>query len=149
MREEFTTQLRKVLDEAQAAARSLNQEFVGTEHLTLGMLACEPCEVARAMRLNEIDVEEFRQHLLDDLPKGGEPPVVAGSLPLSPKAKRAINEAIVKAQVAQESRVSSRFVMLSLLEEPETAIRQALRDIGADVDQLQRLLAKPPAEPEE
>ena len=149
MREAFTSQLRRVLDRAQAVARERQQDFVSTEHLLLAIIDCDACEIGSALRRNEIDAEELRQTLLRALPRGEEPPVVVGDLPLTPRAKRAIHDALVKAQAAREDKVSSRLVLLALLDEQDTAIRQALRDVGSDIDQLQRLLAESPAKPEE
>jgi ATP-dependent Clp protease ATP-binding subunit ClpC len=126
MREQFTDSLRRALEIAQAEARRLNQEFVGSEHLLLGLLACETC---------------MHDTLLKALPRSQEDPVVTGQLPLSPKSQRLINEAIVKARALRQPRVSTRFLLIAILDEPNTISREVFRDAGADLDQLQRKLA--------
>jgi ATP-dependent Clp protease ATP-binding subunit ClpC len=153
MREVFSSQLRGVLDRAQEAARALGQDYVGSEHLMLGLLEADgggggPSEAADALRRHEVDVASLRRRLSDALPHGAEPVVVQGSLPLSPKSKQAVDGALTKARSACSDRVSTRLLLLALLDEPETLIRQSLRDEGADLDTLRQLLAEPPAQAE-
>jgi ATP-dependent Clp protease ATP-binding subunit ClpC len=148
MREEFTENLRTALDRAQDEARKLNQDFVGTEHLLLGLLASEDSEAVLGLRQANVGLRELREQLVEVLPKGSEPPVVTGNLPLSPKAKRVINAALVSAQSEGAGRVTSRRLLSSLLEECETVVRTVLRGVGADIDQLQRLLMDGSIQPE-
>jgi ATP-dependent Clp protease ATP-binding subunit ClpC len=150
MREEFTDRLRLALDKAQDEARGLNQDFVGTEHLLLGLLATDDSEAVAGLRLAGVGLGELRDRLIDVLPRGAESPVVTGSLPLSPKARRVINTALVNAQSAGLPRVSSRLLLVSLLEDCETVVRSVMRGVGADLDHLQRVLVQDGAiQPEE
>ena len=142
MREEFTTRLRTALDEAQAEARDLNQDFVSTEHLLLGLLRTADSEAVAGLKLAGVSPAELRGSLLESLPRGAESPVVTGSLPLSPRARRAINAALVKAQSTGSPRVSSRLLLLSLLDELESASRESMRSVGTDLDHLQRVLVQ-------
>src|SRR2546423_11284864 len=121
MRQNLSETLRGMLAEAQKEARLLNQDFVSTEHLLLGVVRCDSCEAARALRAAEVDVGELRAALMHVLPRGKEDPVVTGDLPLSPKAQRVINNAIVKAQSLRERHVTTRLVVLALLDEQDTA----------------------------
>jgi ATP-dependent Clp protease ATP-binding subunit ClpC len=143
MREAITDTFRKALSEAQNAARELNQDFVSTEHFMLGLLATDG-EATHALLTSHGEPAKLKAALQHALPKGELAPVVTGDLPLSPRAQRAINGAIVKAQSMRESRVSTRFLLLSLLDEPGTAMREALDKCGVDFDVLQpRLAGKP------
>jgi ATP-dependent Clp protease ATP-binding subunit ClpC len=144
MREAITDTFRKTLSEAQSAARALNQDFVGTEHFMLGLLTTDG-EAAQALITSHGEPAKLRTVLQQALPRGEQPPVVTGDLPLSPRAQRAINGAIVKAQSMRESRVSTRFLLLSLLDEPGTLMRDALDKCGVDFDVLQPKLAEKPA----
>jgi hypothetical protein len=82
------------------------------------------------------------------LPRGAEPPVVTGDLPLSPKAQRVINGALVKAQSLREPRVSTRLLLLSLMDDVPPAVRSALDGCGVDTDTLATQLAERPASAE-
>src|SRR5687768_817566 len=149
MREGFTDQLRLALDRGQESARSLHQEYVSTEHLFLGVIQGDGSEAVDVLTRAEVNLNDLRKDLLTILPHGGEDPLVSGNLPLSPKAQQAIQSALVKARTGQESQVTTRLILCALLEEPETIMRQALRDVGTDLDHLQRLLTEPPADGEE
>ena len=149
MREGFTDHLRQVIEAAQRAARDLNREFVTTEHLVLGVIDVGDCEAAEAIQRNEVSLTELRDRLVRALPRGDNPPLVTGDLPLSPKAQRAIHHALVAAQRKGEPLVSSRLLLCSLLEEPDTAVRDSFRASGADLEQLGRILSEPSPRPED
>jgi ATP-dependent Clp protease ATP-binding subunit ClpC len=142
MREEFTDRLRLALDQAQNEARGLNQDFIGTEHLLLGLLAAEDSEAVAGLKLADVGLGELRKKLVEALPRGEHPPVVTGDLPLSPKARRTINTALVNTQRAGLTRVSTRQLLVSLLEDCETVMRSVMRGVGADLDHLQRVLVQ-------
>lgn len=148
MREELTETLRNALQIAQREARLLNQDFVGTEHLLLGMLGCGTCEAGKALEAHHVPREKLHDALMKLLPKGEQEPVVTGDLPLSPRAQRLINGSIVKAQAMRQPRVSTRFVLLSILDEPQSLARDALKACGADTEHLERTLADDPQEAE-
>jgi ATP-dependent Clp protease ATP-binding subunit ClpC len=152
----FSETLSSALRLADEEARKLGQEFVGTEHLLLGILAAKSGDAFRALDA-ETDVNQLRRILVTKLPKAGKAPLVTGRLPLSPKAQRVINSAMSAAQTADEENVSTRFVLLALLTDPDVAagqalldgasppddVSQALRDSGADLDELRGLLNDP------
>jgi ATP-dependent Clp protease ATP-binding subunit ClpC len=154
MHEAMTEQLCLALEAAEAHARQLNQDYVGTEHLLLGLLGTDHApdgasEALRALRSSEISLDELRTKLVGALPHCAEPPVVTGKLPLSPNAKRAVNAALVNAQATHEPRVSTRLLLRALLEDPESETRASLRSCGADVERLQTLLDEPAKHPED
>ena len=144
MRETFTQTLRSALSAAQVAARSHDQDFVGTEHLVLGLLAGDG-EAVRALRAAHADPPRLLAQLDDGLPRGTEPSVVTGDLPLSPKAQRVINGALVKAQGLREPRVSTRLLLLSLMDDVPPAVATALAACGVDTETLTTKLAERPA----
>ena len=147
MQPQLTECTRQSLENAQIEARQLNQEFVGTEHLFLALLNGNGC-LGRTLRAQHVDREKVRSRLISQMTRPDLPPVITGKLPLSPKVQRTLNEAIVRAMSLRETKVSSRILMLSLLEEPNSAAEIALRAAGADVDVLRQALAERPLEPE-
>jgi ATP-dependent Clp protease ATP-binding subunit ClpA len=148
MREIMTGQMRRALDEAQSAARAMNQDFVGAEHLALGLLSASEGEAVAALAARRCNAASVIRRLKGDLPIGKEPPVVTGSLPLSPKAKGAIDAALIRADRMHAPHVTTRMVLLALLEEKESDVAEAFAAEGADVGQLSRALAEKPAEQE-
>jgi ATP-dependent Clp protease ATP-binding subunit ClpC len=148
MQPQLTECVRRVLDQAQAEARALNQEFVGTEHMVLALLKSHGCQVSRVLNMQHVDREAVRSDMLAVMPYSETAPVVTGALPMSPKAQRVINSAIVLSRSMHEPKVSTRILLLALLEEKSTAFITALRQSGADVDGLIAALSEKPAEPE-
>jgi ATP-dependent Clp protease ATP-binding subunit ClpC len=150
MREALTDHLRQALDQAQREARALNQDFVSTEHLLLGLLASPAdTEALAGLKLAGLERDALRKRVTDALPRGANAPVVTGSLPLSPNAQRAINSALTKAQSTGASCVSTRMLLLALLDECQALIRPAMREVGADLDHLQRVVRDGAISPED
>jgi ATP-dependent Clp protease ATP-binding subunit ClpC len=141
MRLDFTETLSAALLHADEQARQLGQEFVGTEHLLLGIVAGKSGDAYRALEA-ETNIEQLLPALKRALPKAADPPLVTGRLPLSPKAQRAINTSIALAQAASLPSVSTRFVLLTLLADRESVIGQLLSENGADLEELRGLLKR-------
>lgn len=142
MREDFTRTLRKSLEVAQREARERKQEFVSTEALFLGVIACHDCEAERILRHAHLDTEAMREFIIDNLPKGSKDPHVLGDLPLSPNAQRSVQGAILKAQALREPKVSTRHLLLALLDESGTVLREALHANNGDVNVLRHALVE-------
>jgi ATP-dependent Clp protease ATP-binding subunit ClpC len=147
MHHDLTQSLRRSLEAAQSAARDLNQDFVSTEHLMLGLLSTDS-DALHSLRSAHAEPDSLKSALRAKLPQGKPPHVVTGDLPLSPKAQRAINGAIVTTQVMRESHVPTRFLLKSLLEEPQSVARAALESAGVDIDALLANLNEKPSSPE-
>lgn len=144
----FSDCTRSIIQQAQAEARELNQEFVGTEHLAVSLLKVQTCEAMRALRAHHVDPDAARATLLSMMNKATEPPVISGDLPLSPRAQRAINAAIVAAQSMRQSKITTRVLLLALMEEDGAPLVTALRNSGADIDTLRQSLQQPLEDPE-
>jgi ATP-dependent Clp protease ATP-binding subunit ClpC len=148
MREQLTDAARRALDAAQLRARDLNQDFVGTEHLLLGVLDDHDSDAGKLLAACKIKPNELRHRLLGMLPKGEKPPIVSGPLPLSPKAQHVLNAALVKAGNGRLGRVPTRLLLLALLNESGTGVTDSFRGVGADLDHLKKTLQTTPAESE-
>src|SRR5271170_6956270 len=120
MMEHLSESASRALDAAQFQARDLNQDFVGTEHLLLGVLSDDQSDACKTLARCKVDVAKLVQSLLAMLPKGERPPVVAGPLPLSPKAKHILDAALVAAGAGRVGRVPTRLLLLALLDESGT-----------------------------
>jgi ATP-dependent Clp protease ATP-binding subunit ClpC len=147
MRLAFTDTMTAAVRRAEEEARRLGEEVVGAEHLLLGILDQKPAEAVRVLA-SAVDVGQLRRLLATTLPDAGQESTVTGRLSFSPMAQRAVNSAISQAQAAGESKVSTRFVLLALLDEPQLAVAEALRASGADLDELVRQLRGPAGETE-
>jgi ATP-dependent Clp protease ATP-binding subunit ClpC len=144
MRLGFTETLSAALLLADEQARKFGQEFVGTEHLLLGILAGKTGDAYRALQA-ETNVDHLAVEIAEALPKESAPSHITGRLPLSPKAQRAINSAVSEAQAAGAGAVSTGFLVLALAGDSDSAIAELLTQGGADLDELRGLLSRPAA----
>jgi ATP-dependent Clp protease ATP-binding subunit ClpC len=142
MRLGFTETLAAALLHADEQARKFGNDFVGTEHLLMGILAGKSGDAFRSLQA-ETNVEQLLPELVSALPAGGKRPLITGRLPLSPKAQRVVNTAISEAQAAGQSAVSTRFLLLALVGESDSAVCDILTNGGADMDELRGLLSRP------
>jgi ATP-dependent Clp protease ATP-binding subunit ClpC len=142
MRLGFTDTMTAAVREAEEEARRLGQETVGAEHLLLGILDQKSGEAMRTLA-SAVNVTQLRRLLDKKLPHAAEPSMVTGRLSFSPLTQEAINSAISAAQAAGMAKVSTRFVLAALLEDPPLAVVESLRAAGADLDDLATQLRRP------
>src|SRR2546423_5153997 len=133
MHQPLSETARKVFEQAQQEARGLNQEFVGTEHLLLALLATSGTSVSRLLRQYHVDKDALRSQIRSMLAFSENPPVVHGALPLSPKAQRVVNSAVVMARSLREATVSTRLLLLALLDDSRTSTLRSMKDSCVDV----------------
>jgi len=136
----FTDTLSKVIANAQLEARRLNQDFIGTEHLALALLDRDDSEAGRILAQMNVQAGYVRNALSHAMPAGKEPPVVAGRLPMSPRAQRLVTNSIVTAQAAGKSQVSTRYLLAVLVAEASGLVCEAFRRSGADGSDLAKAL---------
>jgi ATP-dependent Clp protease ATP-binding subunit ClpC len=140
MNPSFTETLSNVMAAAQAEARRLNQDFVGTEHLALALLDEEDSEAGRVLRQMNVEAGYVRNALAHTLPAGKQPPVVTGDLPVSPKAQRLVAQAMVAAQSAGKSKISTRLLLAALVSEAGGVVCETFRRSGAEGTELAKAL---------
>jgi len=143
MRQDFSETLRLALQFAQANARKLNQDFVGTEHIFLGLLDCESSEAMDALQQAGIDRRALRQALSEQLPRGDGPAVVLGELPFSPRAQRLVQASMVKAREDGRQSVSTLDVFNLIYQQPGSISREVLAALPHNAAALQSALAEP------
>lgn len=143
----MTDCLSRVIEQARTEAQALNQQFITTEHLALALLKSHGSLALRAMRAAHVDCDAVRSDLLAVMPYS-ETPLVTETIPMSNKAQRTLNSALVMSRSLRESKVSTRVLMLALLDDPAAPLVRALRETGANVEELIRALAEKPAQAE-
>ena len=144
----FTETLTQVIANAQHEARRLNQDFIGTEHLALALLDQEDSEAARVLAQMNVEAGYVRNALLHTMPAGKEPPVVAGKLPMSPRAQRLVTNSIVAAQAAGKAKISTRFLLAVLIAESSGVVCETFRRSGAEGTELAQALRERDVTPE-
>jgi len=141
--ERFTERARQVVVLAQDEARALKHNYIGTEHLLLGLLREEEGLAARVLESFEITVEEVRAQVARIVGRGDE--VTAGQMPFTPRSKKVLELSLREALDLGHNYIGTEHVLLGLLREKEGVAVQILSDFDASAiairDETLRLLS--------
>jgi ATP-dependent Clp protease ATP-binding subunit ClpC len=139
MFESFTDRARHVVVLAQDEARGLNHEYLGTEHLLLGLADDPDCVGSRALVSLGIGLDSVRERILEALPAGPEPP--PGYIPWTPRAKQVIGLSLAEAQRLGRDGVGTGHLLLGLLQDGDGVAALVLTALGADLERVRRQVA--------
>ncbi len=132
----FTEKAQQVLVLAQEEARRLNHNFIGTEHLLLGLVREGSGIAARALQNMGADLNKVRQEVENIIPKGDKNP--PQSISYTPRAKRVIELAIEESQNLGHNYVGTEHLLLGLLREGEGIAAQVLTNLGMDLKKTRK-----------
>jgi ATP-dependent Clp protease ATP-binding subunit ClpC len=131
----FTDRVRKVLQMAREEAARLHHEYVGTEHILLGLIR-EGEGVAAAVLTNlSVDLEEIQQKIEETVKKGKAGAVTGPDLPYTSRAKKVLELAMAEARELNHSYVGTEHLLLGLLREEKGIAAQVLNDAGVTLEQ--------------
>jgi ATP-dependent Clp protease ATP-binding subunit ClpC len=131
----FTDRVRKVLQMAREEAARLHHEYVGTEHILLGLIR-EGEGVAAAVLTNlNVDLEEVQQKIEETVKKGKAGSATGPDLPYTSRAKKVLELAMAEARELNHSYVGTEHLLLGLLREEKGIAAQVLMDAGVTLEQ--------------
>ncbi|MFJ9950326.1 Clp protease N-terminal domain-containing protein [Kitasatospora sp. NPDC091207] len=136
MFERFTDSARRVVVLAQEEARILNHDYIGSEHLLLGLIHEGEGNAARALQGLGISLAVARQQVEEIIGQGIKPP--AGHIPFTPRARKILELALREALQLGNSRVNTEHLLLGLVREGEGVAAQMLVKLGTDLDQVRQ-----------
>ena len=131
MFERFTDRARRVVVLAQDEARSLNHNYIGTEHLLLGLITEGEGVAAKALESLDINKDAVRAAVIDIIGEGQEPP--SGHIPFTPRAKKVIEFAMREGLQMGHSYIGTEHLLLGLTREADGVAAQVLIKLGADM----------------
>ena len=131
MFERFTERARQVVVLAQDEARALKHNYIGTEHILLGLLREEEGLAARVLESLDITVEEVRAQVARIVGQGDE--VTTGQIPFTPRAKKVLELALREALSLGHNYIGTEHILLGLVREGEGVAARVLVDLGADL----------------
>src|SRR5262245_32209426 len=135
MFERFTDRARKAMALANQEAQRFNHEYIGTEHILLG-LAKEGSGVgANVLKNLDVDLRKVRLEV-EKLVKSGPDMVTMGKLPQTPRAKKVIEYAIEEARNLNHNYVGTEHLLLGLLREHDGVAAQVLRNLGLKLEEV-------------
>ncbi len=145
----YSDRAQKVIILAQDEARRLNYNYVGTEHLLLGLIREGTGIAAKALQNLGVDLDQVRAEIEKTLGRGTTPPT--GEIQYTPRGKKVIMElALDEARNLGHSYVGTEHLLLGLIREGECAAARLLENMGADLERVRRevtkMLGSPPVQ---
>src|SRR5437870_7948142 len=145
MFERFTERARQVVVLAQEEARTLKHNYIGTEHILLGLLREEEGLAARVLESLDITVERVRAQVVRIVGSGEE--VTSGQSPFTPRAKKVLELALREALSLGHNYIGTEHILLGLVRENEGVAARILLDFDADSEKIRneviRMLSGP------
>jgi ATP-dependent Clp protease ATP-binding subunit ClpA len=148
MYEQFTDRARKVMQLANQEAQRFNHEYIGTEHILLGLVKEGSGVGAEVLKRLGIDLRKVRLEV-EKITVSGQGPFPTDKLPSTPRAKKVIEFAINKARGLNHNHVGTEHLLLGLLDEKEGVAAQVLFSLGVSVDRVRREVLQLPSNPPE
>ncbi len=135
MFERFTDRARKVMALANQEAQRFNHEYIGTEHILLGLVKEGSGVGANVLKALSVDLRKVRLEV-EKLVKQGPEMVTMGKLPQTPRAKKVIEYAIEEARNLNHNYVGTEHLLLGLLREHDGVAAQVLRNLGLKLEEV-------------
>jgi ATP-dependent Clp protease ATP-binding subunit ClpC len=137
MFERFTDRARKVMALANQEAQRFNHEYIGTEHILLGLVKEGSGVGATVLKNLDVDIKKLRLEIEKHV-KSGPDMVTMGKLPQTPRAKKVIEYAIEEARALNHNYVGTEHILLGILRENEGVAAQILMDIGLRLEEVRQ-----------
>ncbi len=137
MFERFTDRARKVMALANQEAQRFNHEYIGTEHILLGLVKEGSGVGANVLKNLDVDIKKLRLEV-EKLVKSGPDMVTMGKLPHTPRAKKVIECAIEEARSLNHNYIGTEHLLLGLLRETEGVAAQVLMSMGLKLEDIRQ-----------
>ena len=135
MYERFTDRARKVMQLANQEAQRFNHEYIGTEHILLGLIKEGSGVAANVLKNLDVDLRKIRLEV-EKLVQSGPDMVTMGKLPQTPRAKKVIEYSMEEARSLNHNYVGTEHILLGLLREQEGVAAQVLMNLGLKLEEV-------------
>ncbi len=136
MFERFTDRARRVVVLAQEEARMLNHNYIGTEHILLGLIHEGEGVAAKALESLGISLDAVRQQVEEIIGQGQQAP--SGHIPFTPRAKKVLELSLREALQLGHNYIGTEHILLGLIREGEGVAAQVLVKLGADLNKVRQ-----------
>ena len=133
----FTERARRVVLLAREEAKRLDHDYLGTEHLLLGLISEGEGVAAIALQNLDIDLEQVRQEVGKTVGRGGGS-LFLGQIPFTPRAKKVLELAVAEARTLGHNYIGTEHLLLGLIREGEGVAAQVLINLGADLEKVRQ-----------
>ncbi|MCP4772870.1 MAG: ATP-dependent Clp protease ATP-binding subunit, partial [Planctomycetaceae bacterium] len=135
MYERFTDRARKVMQLANQEAQRFNHEYIGTEHMLLGLVKEGTGVAANVLKNLDVDLRKIRLEV-EKLVQSGPEMITMGKLPQTPRAKKVIEYSMEEARNLNHNFVGTEHILLGLLREQEGVAAQVLMNLGLKLEEV-------------
>src|SRR5712691_5869014 len=135
MEVKFTDRARKVMQLANQEAQRFNHEYIGTEHILLGLLKEGSGVAANVLKNLDIDLRKLRMEI-EKIQQPGPDSVATGKLPQTPRAKKVIEFSIEEARNLNQNYVGTEHLLLGVIREKEGVAAQVLMNLGLKLEDV-------------
>ncbi len=135
MFDRFTDRARKVMGLARQEAQRLNHEYIGTEHILLGLVQEGSGVAANVLKNLDIDLRKVRQEV-EKLVKTGPSMVTMGQLPFTPRAKKVLELALEEASKLGHNYIGTEHILLGLIKEQDGKAAKVLTNLNVELDSV-------------
>jgi ATP-dependent Clp protease ATP-binding subunit ClpA len=136
MFERFTDRARRVVVLAQQEARMLSHDYIGTEHILLGLIHEGDGVAVKALQTLGISLEAVRQQVQEIIGRGQQAP--SRHIPFTPRAKKVMELSLREAQQLGHNYIGTEHILLGLIREGEGVAAQVLVRLGADLNRVRQ-----------
>ncbi len=136
MFERFTDRARRVVVLAQEEARLLNHNYIGTEHILLGLIHEGEGVAARGLESLGISLESVRSQVVEIIGQGSQAP--SGHIPFTPRAKKVLELSLREALQLGHNYIGTEHILLGLIREGEGVAAQVLQKLGAELHKVRQ-----------
>ncbi|MCF4007172.1 ATP-dependent Clp protease ATP-binding subunit [Corynebacterium uropygiale] len=136
MFERFTDRARRVIVLAQEEARMLNHNYIGTEHILLGLIQEGEGVAAKALESMGISLDAVRQEVEEIIGHGSQPH--QGNIPFTPRAKKVLELSLREGLQMGHKYIGTEFLLLGLIREGDGVAAQVLQKLGADLPRVRQ-----------
>jgi ATP-dependent Clp protease ATP-binding subunit ClpC len=140
MFERFTQRARRVVVLAQEESRLLSHNYIGTEHLLLGLLAEQEGVAARALESLNVTLEAAREQVIEIIGPGQPQP--SGHIPFTPRAKKILELSLREALAMGSEVIDTEHLLLGLLDEGDGVGAQIIQRLGATAQAVREAVAR-------
>src|SRR6202050_756761 len=136
MFERFTNQSRRVVVLAQEEARGLHHNYIGTEHILLGLLRDSDGAAATALEAADVTLEGARREVETIIGRGQQEP--SGHIPFTPRAKKVLELSLREAVQRGDNSIGTGHILLGLIREGDGVAVQVMINVGADLNRVRQ-----------
>jgi ATP-dependent Clp protease ATP-binding subunit ClpC len=138
--ERFTDTARRVIVLAQEEARMLRHDYIGTEHILLGLIREEGCVASRSLVAAGLSLSLIREEVIRVVGQGTKAPTE--HIPFTPRAKKVLELSLREALQLGHNYIGTEHILLGLIREGEGVAAQVIQKLGADLNQVRRIVTE-------